>query len=131
MWSDGAALGTWFNWDTNQPNPANSANQDCVKIEGGSSGTWDDVSCNGAKKFVCESSVPSSTTTPANTCTTPTTVSSTVTTVTTPAFDQCETGWWHYAAGKKCVRGFSSAVRLITRLRAESWIPVMRSVRGE
>ena len=110
VWSDGSALGTFTNWDTNQPNPANSANQDCVKIEGSSSGTWDDVGCNGAKKFVCESSVPSSTTIPANTCTSPTTVSTTSVTVTTPTHELCETGWWHYAAKNKCVRVFTSTV---------------------
>ena len=111
MWTDGSALGTFKPWDTSQPNPDTSDNQDCVKIEGGNSGSWDDVGCNGAKKFVCESDLPSSSSTQANTCTSPTTAASTSTVaVTTPNSEKCDNGWWHYAAGNKCVKVFTNKV---------------------
>ena len=111
VWTDGSALGTFKPWDSSQPNPDTSDNQDCVKIEGGNSGSWDDVGCNGAKKFVCESDVASSSSTQANTCTSPTTAASTSTVaVTTPNSEKCDNGWWHYAAGSKCVKVFTNKV---------------------
>ena len=111
VWSDSSALGTYTNWDTSQPNPANSANQDCVRIEGGNNGKWDDILCSKSYKFVCESAVPSSLSTPASTCTTVTTAgTTTVTTGTAPTSEKCESGWWHYAAKNKCVKLFTDTV---------------------
>ena len=102
-------MGTYTNWKNNQPNSDSSIRetQDCVKID---DGVWDDVSCSKTFAFVCEASVPSTTTTPTSTCTTPTT-----TTATTPApvtaatTEKCETGWFHYADGNKCVKLFTEA----------------------
>ena len=114
LWSDGSALGTYKNWKTNQPNSDSSVreSQDCVKIEGDNAGVWDDVLCSKTLVFVCEASVPSTTTTPTSTCTTPTTTTVTtpeVVTVTAATTEKCETGWFHYADGSKCVKLFTEA----------------------
>ena len=114
LWSDGSALGTYINWKDNQPNSDSAVreNQDCVKIEGDNNGVWDDVLCTKSLISVCESSVPSSTTVPTSTCTTPTTTTVTTTppvTVTAASTEKCETGWFHYADGSKCVKLFTDA----------------------
>ena len=106
LWSDATSLAGYSNWKAGQPSAANSGVQDCVKIMGGSAGLWDDILCSKTLAFVCESSVPSSSMPPSPTCTTPTTGSATVTAAST---EHCEAGWFHYAAGGKCVRLFTEA----------------------
>ena len=80
LWSDGSALGNYTSWKDNYPtNPdipsANKETQDCIRMmSGDNAGLWHGTNC--AKpgiRFVCEASVPSSTTIPTSTCTTPTT----------------------------------------------------------
>ena len=109
LWSDGSALGSYNNWKENQPNSDSAVRevQDCVKIEGDNAGVWDDVICTKSLMFVCESSVPSTTTTtlPTSTCTTVTTAAP----VTASTTEKCETGWFHYADGSKCVKLFTEA----------------------
>ena len=112
VWSDGSALGSYKNWKTNQPSSDSSTReaQDCAKIDGDAAGVWDDVLCSKTLVYICESGVPSTTTLPASTCTTPTTTTATtVAPVTASPTETCETGWFHYAAGNKCVKLFSDA----------------------
>merc|ERR1719285_1210597 len=52
LWTDGTALG-YSKWLAGQPNPATSANQDCVKMR--PDGTWQAVGCNkNPFDFICE-----------------------------------------------------------------------------
>ena len=58
-WADGTALGAWGTpqgttppWISGQPDN-NQNRQDCVVMRP-SDGQWNDVICNGARRFVCE-----------------------------------------------------------------------------
>ena len=55
VWTDGSAF-NFTNWGGNNPNNGNGGGQDCVTINYGGPGLWDDQSCSSSHlgKFVCK-----------------------------------------------------------------------------
>jgi len=58
-WADGTALGSFTQWNTNQPNNS-GLGQHCGWIRPSTSsgpGNWDDVKCSLSKAYLCEKTI--------------------------------------------------------------------------
>ncbi|NOY93799.1 MAG: C-type lectin domain-containing protein [Deltaproteobacteria bacterium] len=56
LWSDGSAQGPYSSWQSGQPNDWGGLGQDCIVVDGGSGGNWNDRNCDvNSFRFICES----------------------------------------------------------------------------
>ena len=54
MWSPSNTPLSYRNWHRGNPDNLN-ARQDCLMLDNGNPGEWDDRYCTGERKYICES----------------------------------------------------------------------------